>query len=202
MLKRVAPDKDELLGRCKIPFQDVDWRLDYLPVNPARWYKLETHVITEGDQEEETKFASRILVRICLEGGYPVLDESTKCSDFRPTAEELRRPKIGVLELGILKAKELAPMKTKDAVGTTDAYCVTKYGEKWVRTRTITSSTEPKWSEQYSWEVFDLCTVITIGISDNCHLQGGDKSHGLKDSRIGKVRIRLSTLETNRVYTH
>ncbi|KAK7859325.1 ft-interacting protein 1 [Quercus suber] len=155
---RVAPDKDELLGRCKIPFQDVDWRLDYFKPSVIRSYELETHVVTEGDQEEETKFASRILVCICLEGGYHVLDESTKyCSDFRPTAEELRRPKIGVLELGILEAKELAPMKTKDEVGTTDAYCVAKYG---------------------------------------------DKSRGLKDSRIGKVRIRLSTLETNRVYTH
>ena len=37
---------------------------------------------------------------------------------------------------------------------------------------------------------------------DNCHLHGGGKSCGLKDTRIGKVRIRLSTLETNRVYTH
>ncbi|KAK6162898.1 hypothetical protein DH2020_002739 [Rehmannia glutinosa] len=37
-------------------------------------------------------------------------------------------------------------------------------------------------------------------VFDNCQLQGG-KGAG-KDSRIGKVRIRLSTLETNRVYTH
>ena len=199
---RVAPDKDEFLGRCIIPYQNVDWRLDHKHVQP-RWYKLETHIITEGDQEEETKFASSIYVRICLEAGYHVLEESTKyCSDFRPTAKELRRPRIGVLELGILGAGELAPMKTKDGVGTTDAYCVAKYGEKWVRTRTIINSFGPKWNEQYSWEVFDPCTVITIGVFDNCHLHGGDKSCGLKDTRIGKVRIRLSTLETNRVYTH
>ena len=50
--------------------------------------------------------------------------------------------------------------------------------------------------------MFDSCTVITIGVFDNCHLHGGGKSCGLKDTRIGKVRIRLSTLETNRVYTH
>ena len=129
---RVAPDKNELLGRCIIPFQNVDLRLDHKPVTP-RWYKLETHVIAEGDQEEETKFASSIFVRICMEGGYHVLDKSTKyCSDFRPTAEELRRPRIGVLELGILGAGELAPMKTKDGVGKTDAYYVAKYGDKWV----------------------------------------------------------------------
>ncbi|KAJ6325944.1 hypothetical protein OIU78_013106 [Salix suchowensis] len=43
------------------------------------------------------------------------------------------------------------------------------------------------------------CTVITIGVFDNGHIHGGG---GGKDSRIGKVRIRLSTLETDRVYTH
>nr|POF21378.1 protein quirky [Quercus suber] len=185
---RVAPNKDELLGRCKISLKTVDWRLDYPKVMNSRWYTLHKNVVIEGDQVEETKITSRIHARFCLEGGYHVLDESTNyCSDFRPAADELRRPKIGVLELGILEAKELAPMKTKDEVGTTDAYCVAKYGEKWVRTRTIMSSTEPKWNEQYSWEVFDPCTVITIGVFDNCHLHGGDKSRGLKDSRIGKL---------------
>ncbi|KAJ0810040.1 putative C2 domain, phosphoribosyltransferase, C2 domain superfamily [Helianthus annuus] len=86
-------------------------------------------------------------------------------------------------------------MKTKDGRATTDAYCVAMYGTKWVRTRTVIDSFAPKWNEQYTWEVFDPCTVMTIGVFDNFHLQGGD-------SRIGKVRIRLSTLETDRVYTH
>ncbi|KAL3609132.1 hypothetical protein D5086_000152 [Populus alba] len=89
--------------------------------------------------------------------------------------------------------------KTKDGRGTTDAYCVAKYGQKWVRTRTIVDSFTPRWNEQYTWEVFDPCTVITVGVFDNGHLHGGG---GGKDSRIGKVRIRLSTLETDRVYTH
>ncbi|KAF1001473.1 hypothetical protein AG4045_031140 [Apium graveolens] len=39
-------------------------------------------------------------------------------------------------------------------------------------------------------------------IFDNQHLQGVDKGGGAKDSKLGKVRIRLSTLETDRVYTH
>ncbi|PWA69372.1 Alcohol dehydrogenase, C-terminal [Artemisia annua] len=33
-------------------------------------------------------------------------------------------------------------------------------------------------------EVFDPCTVITIGVFDKCHLHGGDKAGGSKDSRI------------------
>ncbi|XP_008782885.1 FT-interacting protein 7-like [Phoenix dactylifera] len=200
---RVAPNKDEVLGKTVIPLQNVDRRLDYKPVN-SRWYNLEKHVIVEGEQKKkEMKFSSRIHLRICLDGGYHVLDESTHySSDLRPTAKQLWKPSIGVLELGILNAQGLLPMKTKDGRGTTDAYCVAKYGQKWVRTRTIIDSFTPKWNEQYTWEVYDPCTVITIGVFDNCHLQGGEKAAGTRDTRIGKVRIRLSTLETDRVYTH
>ncbi|XP_068638923.1 FT-interacting protein 3-like [Aristolochia californica] len=198
---RVGPNKDEVLGKCVIPLQNVERRLDYKPVN-TRWYNLEKHIVVEGEKKKDTKFASRIHLRICLDGGYHVLDESTHySSDLRPTAKQLWKPSIGVLELGILNAQGLLPMKTKDGRGTTDAYCVAKYGQKWVRTRTIIDNFMPKWNEQYTWEVFDPCTVITIGVFDNCHLQG-DKASGAKDARIGKVRIRLSTLEADRVYTH
>lgn len=200
---RVAPNKDEVLGKAVISLQTVDKRLDYKPVN-SRWYNLERHVIVDGEQKKkEVKFSSRIHLRICLDGGYHVLDESTHySSDLRPTAKQLWKQSIGILELGILNAQGLLPMKTKDGRGTTDAYCVAKYGQKWVRTRTIIDSFTPKWNEQYTWEVYDPCTVITIGVFDNCHLQGGEKAAGTRDTRIGKVRIRLSTLETDRVYTH
>ena len=200
---RVGPNKDELLGKTIIPLQNVDRRLDFKAVSD-KWYTLEKHVvIMEGDKKKEMKFSSRIHLRICLDGGYHVLDESTHySSDLRPTAKQLWKQSIGVLELGILTAQGLLPMKTKDGKNTTDAYCVAKYGQKWVRTRTIIDSFTPKWNEQYTWEVYDPCTVITIGVFDNCHLHGGDKSGGARDTRIGKVRIRLSTLETDRVYTH
>ncbi|CAN4118598.1 unnamed protein product [Withania somnifera] len=200
---RVAPNKNEVLGRCAIPFQSIDRRLDHKPLN-SKWYNLEKHIIVEGEKEEEIKLSSRIHMRLYLEGGYHVLDESTHySSDLRPTAKQLWKSSIGVLELGILNAQGLSPMKTKDNRATTDAYCVAKYGQKWIRTRTIIDSFAPKWNEQYTWEVFDSCTVITIGVFDNCHLHGGDKSGGgARDSRIGKVRICLSTLETDCVYTH
>ncbi|XP_057547890.1 FT-interacting protein 3 [Amaranthus tricolor] len=199
---RVGPNKDEVLGRCAIPLQYVDRRLDHKPIL-SKWFNLEKHIIVDGEKKKEVKFASRIHLRICLEGGYHVLDESTHySSDLRPTAKQLWKHSIGVLELGILTAQGLMPMKVKDGRPTTDAYCVAKYGQKWVRTRTIIDSFSPKWNEQYTWEVYDPCTVITVGVFDNCHLHGGDKGGGARDSRIGKVRIRLSTLETDRVYTH
>ncbi|XP_030953199.1 FT-interacting protein 3-like isoform X2 [Quercus lobata] len=194
---RVGSNKDEILGKCVIPLHNIQRRLDHKPVN-TRWFNLEKHMIVGGEQKKETKFASRIHLRLCLDGGYHVLDESTHySSDLRPTAKQLWKSSIGILELGVISAHGLMPMKTKDGRGTTDAFCVAKYGQKWVRTRTIVDSFSPKWNEQYIWEVFDPCTVLTIGVFDNGHIHGGGK-----DSRIGKVRIRLSTLETDRVYTH
>ncbi|CAL9778774.1 unnamed protein product [Musa acuminata subsp. burmannicoides] len=200
--ERIGPNKDEVLGKAVIHLQKVERRFDCRVIN-SRWYHLDKHVAADGEQKKEVKFASRIHLRLCLDGGYHVLDESTHySSDLRPTAKQLWKPSIGILELGILTAQGLLPMKTKDGRGTTDAYCVAKYGQKWVRTRTIIDSFSPKWNEQYTWEVYDPCTVITVGVFDNCHLQGGDKANGAKDNRIGKVRIRLSTLETDKVYTH
>lgn len=205
---RLGPNKEEIMGRVIIPLNMLDKRLDHKTVNP-RWFLLERPAVAtaEGDsKKKEVKFASRIFLRLSLDGGYHVLDESTHySSDLRPTHKHLWKPYIGILQVGILSAQNLLPMKTKDGRGTTDAYCVAKYGQKWVRTRTLIDTPNPKWNEQYTWEVYDPCTVITVGVFDNCHLHGGDKeksSASAKDSRIGKVRIRLSTLESDRVYTH
>ena len=201
-----TPAKDEVVGRISLPLNKFDIRLDHRPVH-SHWYNLERFGfgVLEGDKRHELKFSSRIHLRVCLEGAYHVLDESTMyISDTRPTARQLWKQPIGILEVGILSAQGLQPMKTNDGKGSTDAYCVAKYGQKWVRTRTITESFNPKWNEQYTWEVYDPCTVITLGVFDNCHLGGGSQQgSGAKiDSRIGKVRIRLSTLEMDRIYTN
>ncbi|XP_044476720.1 FT-interacting protein 7 [Mangifera indica] len=197
----VGPGKDEIIGRAIIPLSAVERRADDRIIH-SRWFNLEKPIVVDVDQLKKDKFSSRINVRICLDGGYHVLDESTHySSDLRPTAKQLWRPSIGILELGILNAVGLHPMKTRDGRGTSDTYCVAKYGHKWVRTRTIVDNLSPKYNEQYTWEVFDPATVLTVGVFDNSQL--GDKgSNGNKDLKIGKVRIRISTLETGRIYTH
>ncbi|XP_074591712.1 multiple C2 domain and transmembrane region protein 7-like [Curcuma longa] len=198
---RVGPNKDEVIGRVVIPLALIEKRADDRIVH-GRWFNLERPVAIDVDQIKKDKFSSRIHLRVCLDGGYHVLDESTHySSDLRPTAKQLWKPSIGLLELGILKAEGLHPMKTREGKGTSDTYCVAKYGQKWVRTRTIMNVLSPRYNEQYTWEVFDPDTVLTVGVFDNCQL--GEKSpNGNKDATIGKVRIRLSTLETGRVYTH
>ena len=195
-LMLTVEDRGEFIGRCMILLNTVPRRLDNKLV-VAKWHDLEKHTVVEGEKKG-LKFASKIHLRISLDGGYHVLDESTYySSDYRPSSRLLWKGAIGVLEVGIICATGLSPMKTKDGKGSADAYCVAKYGPKWVRTRTIIDSLSPKWNEQYTWEVYDPCTVITVGVFDNCHyLVSG------KDAPIGKVRIRLSTLETERIYTH
>ncbi|CAB4286817.1 unnamed protein product [Prunus armeniaca] len=205
---KVSAAKDEKVGKISLPLTIFERRLDHRAVH-SRWFNLEKFGFgaLEGDKRHELKFSTRVHLRVCLEGAYHVLDESTLyISDVRPTARELWKQPIGILEVGILSAQGLLPMKNKDGKATTDAYCVAKYGQKWVRTRTIIESFNPKWNEQYTWEVYDPCTVITLGVFDNCHLGGNEKptsgSGGKNDSRIGKVRIRLSTLEMDRIYTN
>ncbi|KAF0895608.1 hypothetical protein E2562_013915 [Oryza meyeriana var. granulata] len=196
--ERVAAGRDEPVGRVIIPVA-----APYVPRNDlaksieAKWFSLSRALTAdEAAAAEATKlkssFASKIHLRLSLETAYHVLDESTHySSDLQPAAKKLRKSPIGILELGILGARNLAAGKSP--------YCVAKYGAKWVRTRTLLSTAAPRWNEQYTWEVFDLCTVVTVAVFDNCHLTGGGDA---KDQRIGKVRVRLSTLETDRVYTH
>lgn len=171
---KASPAKDEVMGRANLPLHIFERRLDHRPVH-SKWFNLEKFGFgaLEGDKRHELKFSTRIHLRVCLEGAYHVLDESTMyISDQRPTARQLWKQPIGILEVGILSAQGLLPMKKKDGRGTTDAYCVAKYGLKWVRTRTIIENFNPKWNEQYTWEVYDPCTVITLGVFDNCHLGG------------------------------
>ncbi|GJW63392.1 FT-interacting protein 1 [Tanacetum coccineum] len=191
----VGPDEDEKLGMVVIPLKTVDRRADDRMIQP-RWYNLQEPLgrTSEGKEKKKKdhKFATRIHLRVCLDGGYHVLDESTQySSDLRPSAEQLWRPSVGIIELGILNATGIQPMKTRHGKGTADAYCVAKYGHKWVRTRTVIDSLVPKFNEQYKWEVYDLSTVLTVGVFDNSL-----EPKYSKDQRIGKIRIRLSTLET------
>ncbi|KAL8101908.1 hypothetical protein AgCh_033705 [Apium graveolens] len=109
---RVGPGKDEIFGRVIIPLNMVEKRADDRIIH-SRWFNLEKPVAIDVDQLKKEKFSSRLHLRVCLDGGYHVLDESTHySSDLRPTAKQLWKPSIGVLELGILIAVGLHPMKT------------------------------------------------------------------------------------------
>ncbi|KAH8491384.1 hypothetical protein H0E87_023507 [Populus deltoides] len=183
------------VGHAKIHVASIERRTDDRTELKSRWFNL------VGDDTKP--YTGRIHVRVCLEGGYHVLDEAAHVtSDVRAAAKQLAKAPIGLLEVGIRGATNLLPVKTRDGTrGTTDAYVVAKYGPKWVRTRTILDRFNPRWNEQYTWDVYDPCTVLTIGVFDNGRYKH-DEAAGKqgKDVRVGKVRIRLSTLDANRVY--
>ncbi|KAI3931329.1 hypothetical protein MKX01_040246 [Papaver californicum] len=178
-----------LLGEVSVPVSSIDPpRIDDRHI-PSRWLSLRGGG-GSGDADNGGSYSGRIHVRL----------SAHVCSDFQPTAKQPCKQPMGVLELGIHGARGLLPMKTRGGgKGSTDSYCVAKYGKKWCRTKTIVDSFDPRWNEQYKWEVYDPCTVLTIGVFDNWRMYGdmADKP----DCRIGKIRIRVSTLESNKVYT-
>uniref|UniRef100_A0A1J3E8P5 Multiple C2 and transmembrane domain-containing protein 1 n=1 Tax=Noccaea caerulescens TaxID=107243 RepID=A0A1J3E8P5_NOCCA len=198
-----APNRDEPVGKAVFPLSSLDKRTDDKSFR-SRWFHLEDSIsdAMDADKAKKVKFATRLHLAAVLEGGYHVFDESTYySSDLRPTAKPLWKSEIGVLELGILNANGLHSMKSRDGKPTADTYVVAKYGHKWVRSRTVINSLSPKYNEQYTWEVYDPATVLTICVFDNTHFEAGHSGSN-KDQTIGKVRIRLSTLQTGRVYTH
>ncbi|KAF6159949.1 hypothetical protein GIB67_033033 [Kingdonia uniflora] len=188
-----------LLGHVVVQLNSIEQRFDERHV-ASKWFSLDG---SGRGPNGDASYCGRVLLRLCLEGGYHVLDEAAHvCSDFQPTAKQLWKPAIGVLELGILGARGLLPMKTKGGgKGSTDSYCIAKYGKKWVRTKTISDSFDPRWNEQYTWQVYDPCTVLTLGVFDNWRMFA-EKGVEKPDHRIGKVRIRVSMLESNKVYTN
>ncbi|GJN01225.1 hypothetical protein PR202_ga18472 [Eleusine coracana subsp. coracana] len=191
-------ERNEAVGRVIIPVA-----APYVPRNDLaksiepKWFNLARHMTVDEagagvPANKDRTFASKIHLRLSLETAYHVLDEPTHySSDLNPAAKKLRKGSIGILELGILSARGLS---------SPNPYCVAKYGPKWVRTRTLVlmGPLNPSWNEQYTWEVFDSCTVLTVAVFNNGNVFEDRKP----DQRVGKVRIRLSTLETDRVYTH
>lgn len=180
------------LGVLRIPLAAIERRVDDRNV-ASRWFNF------------DESYKGRVHLRLCFDGGYHVMDEAAHvCSDYRPTARQLWKAPLGTVELGIIGCKNVVPLKTVNGKSSTDAYCVAKYGNKWVRTRTVSDSLEPKWNEQYTWKVYDPSTVLTIGVFDTDNIddrsENNNKEPSRPDSRIGKVRVRISTLQTGRVY--
>ncbi|OMP04262.1 C2 calcium-dependent membrane targeting [Corchorus olitorius] len=184
---RLGNNMEECLGKCKINLSQVEQRIE-IKAASLKWYNLEKVLLGDDGVNKEVAFSSKLNMKISLDGGYHVFDEPIHySSDYRSTMKKGWKPMIGVLELGIIGASGLQPMKLRNGYETTDAYCVAKYGPKWIKTRTVANTFSPKWNEQYTWEVYDPCTVLTIGVFDDSHLQGGEVLGSGKDPSIGKV---------------
>ncbi|KAJ3679301.1 hypothetical protein LUZ60_017312 [Juncus effusus] len=194
LVDHIAANCEELLGSITLSISNIPrvHELHSKPVQP-KWHDL---------TKPGAQIIAKVQLCVSLDFRYHVIDESPrKSSDFQPASKDLTRSCIGKLEVGIIGIRALVPMKVRKGIPITDAYCVAKYGPKWVRTRTVVDSLSPRWNEQYFWDVFDLCTVFTIAAFDDCRF-GPQTSNDARDNRIGNISIRLSNLESGRIYAH
>ncbi|KAJ1274804.1 hypothetical protein BS78_05G088400 [Paspalum vaginatum] len=209
-----SPERQEVLGRLVLPkgtikTQQFDKKKSKPPA--PSWFDLEQPRSSDGDggvRDQDRgwrhEIRSKIQLRVYYDAAYHVLDELTSyASDFQPSARPLRSQSIGVLELAVLRATGLVPTKRPNGGrATVDAYCVARYGQKWVRTRTLLDTASPSWQEQFTFDVFDPCTVLTVAVFDNHQLghNGEATRRGAEDQPLGKVRIRVSTLVSGGTY--
>ncbi|KAE8679008.1 putative Isoprenylcysteine carboxyl methyltransferase (ICMT) family [Hibiscus syriacus] len=97
----------QVVGEVKIHVSSIDRRTDDKTEVKSRWFNL--------NGGENKPYAGRIHVRVCLEGGYHVLDEAAHVtSNVRATVKQLAKPPIGSLDVGIREANNLLPVKTRD----------------------------------------------------------------------------------------
>ncbi|CAL9245490.1 unnamed protein product [Arabidopsis halleri] len=195
LIDRVDDQHEECIGMLKKKLSEMT-PLKVPGSAPALFYDIETPVKVEpaGDSR---RFASRLKMKLATDQAYHVADECTQySSDYRAFAKGLWPCLLGKLEIGILGATGLKGSDEKKQG--IDSYVVAKYGNKWIRTRTVVDSVSPKWNEQYSWDVYETCTVLTLGIYDNRQIFDKNQAN---DVPIGKVRIPLNRVQSDWIYT-
>ncbi|KAG2615191.1 hypothetical protein PVAP13_3NG071970, partial [Panicum virgatum] len=203
----LVPGLGEVIGRIVIPLETVQRQVGGLSTELERqWLDLQippNASASNGGGDELTVSSCRINITTCLDGGYDAqYGFGEYRNDLRLEAKETSNPPlVGLFEVGILGAKGLPPIRRGNGRLSLHPYCVAKYGQKWVRSRTIINNCHPSFNEQYSWDVYDTTTILTIGLFDNGQVE--ESSSGkYKDANIGKVRIRLSNLQPGRIYSH
>lgn len=196
------PGKDEVvIGQQTVPLSSIvkgGDEHDHFDVMPSKWFDLKNPDKPQFDSSVDDGNDNSSRMRICLknmlDGRYRIVHDSKGyMDDTRPADRKLWRPPVGRVHLGILRATGLPLRMGKSTV---NLYCVAKYGDKWVRTHTILDGPEHVFNEQHTWSVYDIATVLTVGVFD--HFPHTRKAH----REIGKVQIHLSCLETDRVYAH
>ncbi|KAF8762175.1 hypothetical protein HU200_009722 [Digitaria exilis] len=219
-------EEEEVIGQLSIPLASIDKRdasaydCDQQPpaTHTAKWFDLKSPSpprpqlpwdaasLDEAGVGGSVRRHMRIRLRSLLDGGYHIgHDPQGYMDDTRPAERQLWGPPIAQVHLGILRATGLQIIGTNDTSCCRDGirksaelnpYCVAKYGDKWVRTRTISNlSSDHVFNEEYTWDVYDIATVLNVGVFDHRPLNSAHRE-------IGKVRIHLSCLETHRIYAH
>ncbi|PQQ00806.1 protein QUIRKY [Prunus yedoensis var. nudiflora] len=70
-------------------------------------------------------------LRLCFDSGYHVMDEVAHVAATTAPRRDSSGSPTRTVELGVIRCKNMIPVKTVNGKGCTDAYCVAKYGAKW-----------------------------------------------------------------------
>lgn len=197
-----SPGNGEVIGQVTVPLASIDKRTnidDHLVT--TQWFELKNPTVPQLLDGYVDDDIGNNQMKICLgkvlDGRYHIGPGSQSYTDdTRPADRKLWDSPIGLVDLGILRAIDLTCLNASDATSilNLNPYCVAKYGDKWVRTRTI-DGPDHVFNEQYTWDVYDVTTVLNVAVFN--HTQRDSRHH-----EIGKVRIHLSCLETDRIYAH
>lgn len=186
-------NKVKVIGQSHLSLGTFRRRVDHPP--EPHWLDLDLPTDDDNGEDEFNVSSCRILICNHLEGANYI-------DDTIPAADQLSdSPVVGLLEVGILGADNLEPTRRRDGRSTLHPFCLAKYGRKWARTRTIINSCNPVFNEQYTWDVYDTATVLTIGVFDNDRIEETSSEENI-NLNLGKIRIRLSDLQPGRIYAH
>uniref|UniRef100_A0A0E0FAB7 C2 domain-containing protein n=1 Tax=Oryza meridionalis TaxID=40149 RepID=A0A0E0FAB7_9ORYZ len=202
-----APRDDVVIGQLTVPLSSIVRRGedDHSDTMPGQWFDLKSPATVQLDgitDNGNDNSSMRIYLQNILEGGYHIASGSEGYKDdTRPADRKLWNLPIGRVQLGILRATDLPRRMDGSSV---NPYCIAKYGDKWVRTRTVIDGTGLHvFNERRTWSVYDIATVLTVGVFDHCpEKENIDGSTNTAHHEIGKVRIHLSCLEADRIYAH
>lgn len=101
-------DSGQPLGQLVVLLSSVA-RNDQGKKIPPKWYNLLKPGATIDEAKREETFASKIHLKITLDTGYHVIEESVRhSSDFQPSSKKIQKSPVGLLELGILSARNLS----------------------------------------------------------------------------------------------
>lgn len=93
---------------------------------------------------------------------------------------------------------EARGVRIGDKTGTSDPYCVLKFGEEVQETNVIKKSLNPKWREQF--KLYDTLSLsLTCSVVDAEHppfltVQLFDKDNSKADDFLGEVKISINSL--------
>ncbi|KAK6937701.1 Phosphoribosyltransferase C-terminal [Dillenia turbinata] len=198
---RVAPGREEVVGRVLFPVSAIERRLDDKQV-VSRWWNLDGGFGSSSDSKNVARFGSRIHIRASLDGGYHVLDEATMySSDLRPTAKTALESSHWSVRW-VFWCYDLMPMKIKEGkVASLMPIVLLNVDKSGCEQELLLIACHPSGMSS----TLGKCLILALLSPLECSTIAALTSLQQWQVVAGAVILglgRLSTLEAGKVYTH